>query len=47
MAEDETVAYAIATWARFNEDVTDVLLPMAAFDRPKTPPCKRFPRPWV
>ncbi len=26
MAVDETVAYAIATWARFNEDVTDVLL---------------------
>jgi tellurite resistance protein len=26
MIPDETVAYAIATWARFNEDVTDVLL---------------------
>jgi len=26
MAVDETVAYAIATWVRFNEDVTDVLL---------------------
>jgi tellurite resistance protein len=26
MIPDETVAYAIATWFRFNEDVTDVLL---------------------
>lgn len=26
MIPDETVAYAVATWARFNEDVTDVLL---------------------
>ncbi len=26
MAVDETVAYAIATWVRFDEDVTDVLL---------------------
>ncbi len=26
MVVDETVAYAIATWARFNEDVTDALL---------------------
>jgi tellurite resistance protein len=26
MIPDETVAYAIATWVRFNEDVTDVLL---------------------
>lgn len=26
MIPDDTVAYAIATWARFNEDVTDVLL---------------------
>ena len=26
MIPDETVAYAIATWARFNEDVTDALL---------------------
>ena len=26
MVPDETVAYAIATWVRFNEDVTDVLL---------------------
>ncbi|NNE20565.1 MAG: tellurite resistance TerB family protein [Myxococcales bacterium] len=26
MAADETEAYAIATWVRFDEDVTDVLL---------------------
>jgi len=26
MVVDETLAYGIATWARFNEDVTDVLL---------------------
>jgi len=26
MVVDETLAYGIATWARFNEDITDVLL---------------------